>query len=324
MGEFPIDRKSRVFVAGHRGMVGSAIVRRLKGAGFSEIVTRSSKELDLRDRSDVFAFVENERPVVVFLAAAKVGGILANDTYPADFLSDNLRIQLNVMDAAHQFGVERLVFLGSSCIYPKFAEQPISEDALMTGALESTNDAYAVAKIAGIQQVKAMRRQHGRRWISVMPSNLFGPGDNYDPVGSHVLPALIRRYIEARDEGKAQITNWGSGSPLREFLFVEDLADACVFLLENYDSSEHINVGSGEDLSIRELAEIIAEEVGFSGETHWDTSKPDGTPRKLLDVSKINKLGWKATTGLRDGIRKSISDFESRRAELSKKEKVTN
>ena len=319
MSEFPIDRSARVFVAGHRGMVGSAIVRRLIEAGFSDIVTRSSKELDLRDRTSVFAFFEQERPEVVFLAAAKVGGILANDSYPADFLSDNLRIQLNVMDAAHEFGVERLVFLGSSCIYPKFAEQPISEDALMTGALEPTNDAYAVAKIAGIQQVKAMRKQHRRRWISVMPSNLYGPGDNYDPVGSHVLPALIRRYIEARDEGQAQITNWGTGSPLREFLFVEDLADACVFLLENYDSSEHINVGSGEDLSIRDLAAIVAEEAGFTGETLWDDSKPDGTPRKLLDVSKINELGWRATTGLREGIRVSIRDFESRRAELSKK-----
>ena len=300
-------------------MVGSAIVRRLIEAGFSDIVTRSSKELDLRDRTGVFAFFEQERPEVVFLAAAKVGGILANDSYPADFLSDNLRIQLNVMDAAHEFGVERLVFLGSSCIYPKFAEQPISEEALMTGALEPTNDAYAVAKIAGIQQVKAMRKQHGRRWISVMPSNLYGPGDNYDPVGSHVLPALIRRYIEARDEGQAQITNWGTGSPLREFLFVEDLADACVFLLENYDSSKHINVGSGEDLSIKDLAAIVAEEVGFTGETLWDESKPDGTPRKLLDVSKLNDLGWKAATGLREGIRESIRDFESRRAELSKK-----
>ena len=319
MSEFPTDRSLRVFVAGHRGMVGSAIVRRLIEAGFSDIVTRSSEELDLRDRTCVFAIFEQEQPAVVFLAAAKVGGILANDSYPADFLSDNLRIQLNVMDAAHEFGVERLVFLGSSCIYPKFAEQPISEEALMTGALEPTNDAYAVAKIAGIQQVKAMRKQHGRRWISVMPSNLYGPGDNYDPVGSHVLPALIRRYIEARDEGQAQITNWGTGSPLREFLFVEDLADACVFLLENYDSSEHINVGSGEDLSIRDLAAIVAEEAGFTGETLWDDSKPDGTPRKLLDVSKINDLGWMATTGLREGIRESIRDFESRRAELSKK-----
>jgi GDP-L-fucose synthase len=317
MSESSVDRKSKVFVAGHRGMVGSALVRKLLEAGFSDIVTRTSKELDLRDRASVFVFFEQERPEVVFLAAAKVGGILANDTFPADFLSDNLRIQLNVMDAANRFGVERLVFLGSSCIYPKLADQPISEDALMTGALEPTNDAYAVAKIAGIQQVQAMRKQHGRRWISVMPSNLYGPGDNYDPVGSHVLPALIRRYSEARDEGKDQITNWGSGSPLREFLFVEDLADACVFLLENYDSSEQINVGSGEDLSIRELSAMVAQEVGFSGETRWDTSKPDGTPRKLLDVSKINQLGWKATTGLREGIRKSITDFELRRAELT-------
>jgi GDP-L-fucose synthase len=317
MSEFPVNRSSRVFVAGHRGMVGSAIVRRLIEDGFSDIVKRSSKELDLRDRTSVLAFFEQERPEVVFLAAAKVGGILANDAYPADFLSENLRIQLNVMDAAHQYGVKKLVFLGSSCIYPKLAKQPIGEEELMTGALEPTNDAYAVAKIAGIQQVKAMRKQHGRRWISVMPSNLYGPGDNYDPVESHVLPALIRRFIEARDEGKAQITNWGTGSPLREFLFVEDLADACVFLLENYDSSEHINVGSGEDLSIRDLAGIVAEEVGFTGEIRWDISKPDGTPRKLLDVSKINDLGWKATTGLRQGIRNSIRDFESRRAELT-------
>jgi len=324
MSKFSVDRSSRVFVAGHRGMVGSAIVRRLFEAGFSEIVTRSSQELDLRDRSSVFAFFEQERPSVVFLAAAKVGGILANDTYPADFLSDNLRIQLNVMDAAHESGVERLVFLGSSCIYPKFAEQPIREDALMTGALEPTNDAYAVAKIAGIQQIQAMRKQHGHNWIAVMPSNLYGPGDNYDPAGSHVLPALIRRYVEAKAEGQTTITNWGTGTPLREFLYVEDLADACVFLLENYDSIEHINVGSGKDLSIRALAEMVAEEVGFTGETRWDTSKPDGTPRKLLDVSKINELGWKATTGLHVGIRNSIRDFESRRAELAQNQKVTN
>ena len=319
MTSFPVARDSKVYVAGHRGMVGAAILRKLKKDGFTKIVTRTSAELDLRNRKRVFEFFESEKPEIVFLAAAKVGGILANDTYPADFLSDNLQIQLNVMDAANAYECDRLVFLGSSCIYPKFAKQPISEEALMTGALEPTNDAYAVAKIAGIQQVKAMRKQHGRRWISVMPSNLYGPGDNYDPVGSHVLPALIRRYIEARDEGQAQITNWGTGSPLREFLFVEDLADACVFLLENYDSSEHINVGSGEDLSIRDLSAIVAEEAGFTGETLWDDSKPDGTPRKLLDVSKINDLGWRATTGLREGIRESIRDFESRRAELSKK-----
>jgi len=324
MSKLPVDRSSKVFVAGHKGMVGGAIVRKLQDQGFQNIVTRSSTELDLRDRERVIDFFHHEQPVIVLLAAAKVGGILANDTYPADFLSDNLRIQLNVMDAAHDSGVERLLFLGSSCIYPKFAEQPIREDALMTGALEPTNDAYAVAKIAGIQQIQAMRKQHGHRWISVMPSNLYGPGDNYDPAGSHVLPALIRRYAEAKADGQTTITNWGTGTPLREFLYVEDLADACVFLLENYDSSEHINVGSGKDLSIRALAEIVAEEVGFTGETRWDTSKPDGTPRKLLDVSKINELGWKATTGLREGIRNSIRDFESRRAELAQNQKVTN
>jgi len=324
MSKLPVDRSSKVFVAGHKGMVGGAIVRKLQDQGFQNIVTRSSTELDLRDRERVIDFFHHEQPVIVLLAAAKVGGILANDTYPADFLSDNLRIQLNVMDAAHDSGVERLLFLGSSCIYPKFAEQPIREDALMTGALEPTNDAYAVAKIAGIQQIQAMRKQHGHRWISVMPSNLYGPGDNYDPAGSHVLPALIRRYAEAKAEGQTTLTNWGTGTPLREFLYVEDLADACVFLLENYDSSEHINVGSGKDLSIRALAEMVAEEVGFTGETRWDSSKPDGTPRKLLDVSKINELGWKATTGLREGIRNSIRDFESRRAELAKNQKVTN
>ena len=324
MNKLPVERSSKVFVAGHKGMVGGAIVRKLQEHGFQNIVTRSSTELDLRDRERVIDFFHHEQPVIVLLAAAKVGGILANDTYPADFLSDNLRIQLNVMDAAHDSGVERLLFLGSSCIYPKFAEQPIREDALMTGALEPTNDAYAVAKIAGIQQIQAMRKQHGHRWISVMPSNLYGPGDNYDPAGSHVLPALIRRYAEAKAEGQTTLTNWGTGTPLREFLYVEDLADACLFLLENYDSSEHVNVGSGKDLSIRALAEMVAEEVGFTGETRWDTTKPDGTPRKLLDVSKINDLGWKATTGLREGIRNSIRDFESRRAELAQNQKVTN
>ena len=324
MSKLPVDRSSKVFVAGHKGMVGGALVRKLQDQGFQNILTRSSIELDLRDRARVLDFFQQQQPAIVFLAAAKVGGILANDTYPADFLSDNLRIQLSVMDAAHDSGVERLVFLGSSCIYPKFAEQPIREEALMTGALEPTNDAYAVAKIAGIQQIQAMRKQHGHRWISVMPSNLYGPGDNYDPAGSHVLPALIRRYAEAKADGQTTITNWGTGTPLREFLYVEDLADACLFLLENYDSSEHVNVGSGKDLSIRALAETVAEEVGFTGETRWDTTKPDGTPRKLLDVSKINELGWKATTGLHEGIRNSIRDFESRRAELAQNQKVTN
>lgn len=293
-------------------MVGSAILRKLKADGFTNPVVATSEELDLRDRKAVFSFFENEKPEVVFLAAARVGGILANNSYPADFLSDNLLIQLNVMDASHKYGVERLLFLGSSCIYPKFAQQPIREDALMTGHLEQTNDAYAVAKIAGIQQVQSMRKQHGHHWISVMPSNLYGPGDNYDPQESHVLPALIRRYEEAKEQGLDEITNWGSGSPLREFLFVEDLAEACLFLIQNYDEPEHVNVGTGEDLSIRELAEMVAKIVGYSGKTLWDSSKPDGTPRKLLDVSKAKALGWEAKTTLTEGIALAVADFRAR------------
>ena len=312
MAKFPLPKNSKIYVAGHRGMVGSAILRKLQAEGFNNLITRTSTELDLRDRKAVFDFFEKEKPEVVFLAAAKVGGILANNTYPADFLSDNLLIQLNVMDAAHEHGVARLVFLGSSCIYPKFAEQPISEDALMTGHLEQTNDAYAVAKIAGIQQVQSMRKQHGHHWISVMPSNLYGPGDNYDPQGSHVLPALIRRYEEARLKGVEEVTNWGSGSPLREFLFVDDLAEACLFLIENYDDSEHVNVGTGEDLAIRDLAAMVAEAVGYEGKTTWDASKPDGTPRKLLDVSKAKSLGWEAKTSLKDGISLAVADFRAR------------
>lgn len=312
MAQFPLSRDSVVYVAGHRGMVGSAIVRRLESSGFSNLVTRTSSDLDLRNRESVFGFFNEVSPDVVFLAAARVGGILANDSYPADFLSDNLLIQLNVMDAAHTNGVEKLVFLGSSCIYPKFAPQPIKEESLMTGHLEPTNDAYAVAKIAGIQQVQAMRKQHGHHWISLMPSNLYGPGDNYDPKGSHVLPALIRRYEEARINGVQKITNWGSGDPLREFLYVDDLAQACLFFLENYDSPEHLNVGSGQDLSIRDLANLVAEAVGYQGETFWDTSKPDGTPRKLLDVAKAKSLGWEAETPLKAGIALAVADFRAR------------
>lgn len=312
MSRFPIEKTSKVYVAGHRGMVGSALVRELQSKGLNNLVLRTSSELDLRDRNAVWSFFESEKPDVVFLAAAKVGGIVANDRYPADFLSENLRIQVNVMDAAHHYGVNRLLFLGSSCIYPKFAEQPISESALMTGDLEPTNDAYAVAKIAGIQQVKAYRKQHGRSWISVMPSNLYGPGDNYHPENSHVLPALIRRYSEANNESKSSITNWGTGRPLREFLFVDDLAEACLFLMENYDDSEHVNVGSGKDISIRELAEIVADQVGYQGETRWDTSKPDGTPRKLLDIAKVKSIGWEPRTSIREGIAMAIEDFRVR------------
>jgi GDP-L-fucose synthase len=293
-------------------MVGSAVVRHLKSQGFTNVFGRTSKELDLRDRGAVFSFFEETRPRHAVLAAAKVGGILANDTYPADFLSENLQIQTNVMDAALKFDVERLLFMGSSCIYPKFAPQPIKEDSLMTGHLESTNDAYAVAKIAGITQVQAVRRQHHRQWISAMPTNLYGPGDNYSEQGSHVLPAMIRRYETARLAGAEEIVNWGSGQPMREFLYVDDLAEASLFLLENYDGASQVNVGVGEDLSIKDLAQIVAEEVGYQGTTKWDTSKPDGTPRKLLDVSLINELGWKAKTSLREGIRLAIADYRSR------------
>lgn len=293
-------------------MVGSAMVRHLQPQGFTNVFGRTSKELDLRDRSAVFAFFNQTRPKYVVLAAAKVGGILANDTYPADFLSENLQIQTNVMDAALEYDVERLLFMGSSCIYPKFAPQPIREDSLMTGHLESTNDAYAVAKIAGITQVQAIRRQHGRHWISAMPTNLYGPGDNYSEQGSHVLPAMIRRYETARLSGQQEIVNWGSGQPMREFLYVDDLAEASLFLMENYDGPSQVNIGVGEDLSIKELAEIVAEEIGYEGITSWDTSKPDGTPRKLLDVSMVNDLGWKAKTSLREGIALAIADYRSR------------
>jgi GDP-L-fucose synthase len=307
----PLDRNARVYVAGHRGMVGSAIARELRRLGFSNIIERTSQELDLTNRIAVFEFFSENAPDYVFLAAAKVGGILANDTYPTEFLSVNLQIQVNVLDAAVEHDVEKLLFLGSSCIYPKFAPQPIPEEALMTGHLESTNDAYAVAKIAGIQHVQSIRKQYKKSWISVMPTNLFGQGDNYSELGSHVLPALIRRYELARSKKEPEVTNWGSGRALREFLYVDDLAEACIFLMENYDGDSHVNVGTGKDLSVGELANLIAEEVGFTGKTHWDTSKPDGTPRKLLDVSLINGLGWKAKVKLRDGVRLAIADFRA-------------
>jgi GDP-L-fucose synthase len=321
MAKFPLATSAKIYVAGHRGMVGSALVRKLDSLGYQNLITRTSHELDLRDRKSVFEFFRSEKPEVVFLAAARVGGILANDTYPANFLSDNLLIQINVMDAAHETNVERLLFLGSSCIYPKFAEQPIREEALMTGRLEPTNEAYAVAKIAGIQHVTAMRKQYGHRWISAMPSNLYGPGDNYDPQGSHVLPALIRRYEEARLAGVPQVTNWGTGTPLREFLFVDDLADACFFLIENYDESSQINIGTGEDLSIRELARLVAEIVGYEGVSAWDTSKPDGAPRKLLDITKAKNLGWQAETALWEGIALAVADFRARFGDAFKSHK---
>jgi len=302
-----LNREASFYIAGHRGLVGSAVWRHLDREGFTNLVGRSSAELNLKNRDAVFKFFEETKPRHVVIAAAKVGGILANNTYPVDFLSDNLRIQVNVLDAALEHGVDRLIFLGSSCIYPKFAEQPIREDSLLTGHLEPTNDAYAIAKIAGIMHVQAVRRQYGLPWISAMPTNLYGPGDNFSPSGSHVLPALIRRYDEAAKSGKKSVSNWGTGSPRREFLHVDDMAAACLHLLEHYDGPSQVNVGTGTDVSIKELASIVAAEVGYAGEIEWDASKPDGTPRKLLDVSKLAASGWSASIGLKDGIRQTVS-----------------
>ncbi|GAA1860931.1 GDP-L-fucose synthase [Pseudonocardia ailaonensis] len=298
----PLPRHATVYVAGHHGLVGSAIVRHLRAQGFANIVGARSGEVDLRDPAAVRAWFDRTRPDVVVDAAARVGGILANSREPVEFLSDNLRMQLNLIDTAHAFDVEHLLFLGSSCIYPKFAEQPIREDSLLTGALEETNDAYAIAKIAGIMQVDSYRREYGRRWISAMPTNLYGPGDNFDLQKSHVLPALIRKFHDATVAGADEVVVWGTGTPRREFLHTDDLASACLFLLENYDEPGPINVGCGEDLEIGELARIVADTVGYRGGIVFDTSKPDGTPRKLLDVSRLTGLGWKPTISVRDGI----------------------
>ncbi|WP_394555106.1 GDP-L-fucose synthase family protein [Agromyces sp. MMS24-JH15] len=307
-----LDRSATFYVAGHRGLAGSAIWRRLEASGFGSLVGRAHDELDLTDRDATFAFFREVHPRYVVLAAAKVGGILANDTYPHDFLSENLRIQVNVMDAAAEVGVERLLFLGSSCIYPKFSPQPITEDALLTGQLEPTNDAYAIAKIAGILQVQAVRRQHGLAWISAMPTNLYGPGDDFSQFGSHVLPALIRRYDDAVRGGASVVTNWGSGTPRREFLFVDDLAAACLHLLDHYDGPQHVNVGTGSDVTIQELAALVARASGYEGQTQWDNSRPDGTPQKLLDVSRLLALGWRARVGLEEGIGATIEWFRAR------------
>jgi GDP-L-fucose synthase len=307
-----LDRDSKFYVAGHNGMVGAAVWRHLEAAGFSNLIGRRSSELDLRNRDAVFTFFEKEKPRYVVLAAARVGGIMANNTYPAEFLSDNLQIQVNVMDAAAKFGVERLLFMGSSCIYPKFAEQPIKEESLLTGYLEPTNDAYAIAKIAGIMQVQATRRQYGLAWISAMPTNLYGVGDNYSGFNSHVIPALIKRYEEARISGESVVTNWGSGSPLREFLYVDDLATATLHLLEKYDGPQQVNVGTGSDLSIKEISELVAKAVGYEGTSEWDTSKPDGTPKKLLDISKINSFGWEPKISLEEGLMLAVADFRSK------------
>ncbi|MGD8454666.1 MAG: GDP-L-fucose synthase [Phycisphaerae bacterium] len=309
-----MDRADRIYVAGHDGLVGSAIMRRLKAEGFDNLCTRPLAELDLRDAPAVNAFFEAERPDYVFLAAARVGGILANDTYPADFIRDNLLIQTHVIDAAHRFGAAKLLFLGSSCIYPKHAPQPMTEDCLLTGQLEPTNSAYAIAKIAGLEMCAAYRRQHGLHAISLMPTNLYGPGDNFDPQSSHVLPALIRRFHEAAQAKAPQVMLWGTGTPRREFLHVDDLADAAVLLMQRYDEAQIINVGTGTDVSIRELAGLIGEIVGFRGEITFDTSKPDGTPRKLLDVSRLHGLGWHAKIPLADGIRNTYAWYRQHRA----------
>ena len=306
-----LERNAPFYVAGHRGLVGSAIWRHLESEGFTNLVGRTSSDLDLKDRDAVFAFFEEAKPQYVVLAAAKVGGILANSTYPVDFLSENLRIQVNVLDAAREHGVERLLFLGSSCIYPKFAEQPIREDSLLTGHLEPTNDAYAIAKIAGIMHIQSVRRQYGLPWISAMPTNLYGPGDNFSPEGSHVLPALIRRYDEAAKSGTPVVTNWGTGSPRREFLHVDDMASACLHLMENYDGPSQVNVGTGSDVTIFELAQLVAAAVGYEGQINWDTTKPDGTPRKLLDVSKLTEAGWKSSIGLEVGIRSTVEWYRN-------------
>lgn len=298
----PLDREATFYVAGHRGLVGSAIVRKLEAEGFTNIVGKTSAELDLKNREAVFAYMAEIKPKYLVLAAAKVGGILANSTFPVEFLSENLQIQVNVLDAALENKVERVLFLGSSCIYPKFAEQPIREDSLLTGHLEPTNDAYAIAKIAGILQVQAVRREYGLPWISAMPTNLYGPNDNFSPEGSHVLPALIRRYGEAVASGADSVTNWGTGNVRREFLHSDDMADACLYLLENYDGPSQVNVGTGVDHTIKEIAQMVADATGFKGQTLWDTSKPDGTYQKLLDVQYMNQMGWLAQVNLAPGI----------------------
>jgi len=301
-----MNHSEKIYIAGHTGLVGSAILRALQAQGYTKFLLRTIDEMDLTNQSLLEALLQKEKPDYIFLAAAKVGGIHANNTYPADFIYSNLQIQTNMIHTAYLSGVKKLCFLGSSCIYPKFAPQPIREDSLLDGKLEPTNEPYAIAKIAGIKMCQAYNRQYGTNFISVMPTNLYGPRDNFDLKSSHVLPALIRKFIDARKEGAPSVTVWGTGTPKREFLFVDDLADACVFLMNHYDDGEIVNIGVGKDSTILELATIIKEEVAYKGEIVFDTTKPDGTPQKLLDVSKIHGLGWKAKTTLREGIRKTI------------------
>ncbi len=308
---------SRIYVAGHNGMVGLAIVRLLKKSGFYNIVTRSSSEFNLRNQADVNRFFEHEKPEFVFLAAARVGGILANNTYRADFIYDNLMIEANVIHAAYMNQVQKLLFIGSSCIYPKMSPQPVKEEYLLTGALEPTNEPYAIAKIAGLKLCENYRKQYGCNFISVMATNLYGVGDNYHPKNSHVLPALISKFHSARENQEKVVELWGSGTPKREFLYVDDFASACLFLMKNYDGTEPVNVGFGEDISISELAEIVKGIIGFSGEIVWNTKMPDGTPRKLLDVSRLTNMGWKATTELKQGISLAYSDFQNQLAQIN-------
>ncbi|MEI5911312.1 GDP-L-fucose synthase [Bacillus albus] len=314
-----MKKDSRIYVAGHRGLVGSAILRKLEEQGYTNLVYKTSKELDLRDPRQVEEFFQAEKIEYVFLAAAKVGGIVANNQYPADFIRDNLMIQTNVIDSAYRSGVEKLLFLGSTCIYPKLAPQPLKEEYLLTGELEPTNEPYALAKIAGIKMCESYNRQYGTKYISAMPTNLYGQNDNFDLHTSHVLPALIRKFHEAKENNAEFVEVWGTGTPLREFLYSDDLADACVYLMNNYEGNEIVNIGVGEDLSIKELAEKVKATVGFTGELRFDTSKPDGTPRKLVDVTKINTLGWKATTSLEEGLKKAYNWFLQTEKELVRK-----
>jgi GDP-L-fucose synthase len=303
-----MEKDSKIYIAGHRGLVGSALKRKLESKGYTNLLFRTHKELDLTNQQAVNEFFKQEKPEYIFLAAAKVGGILANSTYPAEFIYENLMIESNIIHAAYKYGVKKLLFLGSSCIYPKLAPQPLKEEYLLTGPLEETNEAYAIAKIAGIRLCKHYNQQYGTNFISVMPTNLYGPNDNFDLETSHVMPALIRKFHEAKVNNKLEVVVWGTGKPLREFMHVDDMADACVFLIENYDFSEigeFVNIGVGEDVTISELVELIKEVVGFEGEIRYDTSKPDGTPRKLMDVSRLNGLGWKARISLKDGIRET-------------------
>jgi GDP-L-fucose synthase len=298
-----INKNAKIYVAGHRGLVGSAIVRKLEKDGYNNLITRTRQELDLTDQRAVKSFFETEKPEYVYLAAAKVGGIMANKTYPAEFIYQNLQIEINIIYYSHLNGVKKLLFLGSSCIYPKHAPQPMKEEYLLTGVLESTNESYAIAKIAGIKMCESYRRQYNSSYISVMPTNLYGPGDNFDLETSHVLPAMIRKFHESKLDNNRPVELWGTGTPMREFLHVDDLADACIYLMDNYDKQDFVNIGTGTDVTIKELAETIQKVIGHKGEVKWDSSKPDGTPRKLLDVSKLHSLGWKHSIELEEGIK---------------------